>query len=164
MTSEEALQKILPLFEVYYAVERETPVPPFSAEASFTVRDEHYALYRTVKYADAESREYIFFAVTDKATLETAKRFDEAAWSEGLSRVEPGPNHRNTDIALVLLADEVEPAAAAYFKKLRRSKNYKFMFHGWSNYRAIVIETASGAMTSNRLGRSLRELFDNIKF
>lgn len=164
MTADEALQKILPLFEVYYAVERDDPAPPFAAEAAFTAKDEHYAVYRNVKIGEAECKEYLFFAAADRVSLEDARRWDEAAWREGLSRVQPGPTHRNTDIALVLLADEVAPEAAAYFKKLRRSKSYKLMFHGWSNYRAIVIETSTGAMTSNRLGRDLRKLFGNINF
>ena len=164
MTAADALEKVLPLFQAYYVVERENAAPPFGAEASFTARDEHYAFFQNVKLSEADSKEYLFFAAVEELTLEEARRLDEAAWNEGLSRVRPGPNHRNTDIGLVLFADRVTAEAAAYIKKLRRHKSYRHMFHGWSNYRAIAIETSSGVLTCNRLGQNLRDLFSNINF
>ncbi len=164
MTSSEVLEKILPQFEVYYAVTRENAAPPFDAEAHFTAKDVQTAVFRNVKIAEADSGEYVFFAAVPSLSADDAKRLDEAAWNEGLSRVHPGPNHRNTDVGLVIIADTVEPEAFAYIKKLRRHKSYKHMFEGWSNYRAIVAESSSGHTATNRLGRGWEKLFDNIGF
>ncbi len=163
MTAAAALEKVLPLFTVYYTVTRETNAP-FAAEASFSATDEHYAMYRSVKISEAASHEHLFFITADELNAANIGALAEAAWEEGLRRVIPGPNHRNTDISAILLADRVDPGAAAYIKKLRRSKSYKLMLHGWSNLRAIVIETSSGSMTCNRLGQDLKKLFGNINF
>lgn len=164
MTSANALEKILPLFEVYYDIERENVTEPFDAEAAFHSHDEQYFLIKSAKYTELEAHEYAFFAALDKLTPEKAKELDEIAWNTGLSRAQPSSIHRSTDVTLVLLADEVDPDAAAYIKKLKRSKSYKFLLHGFSNYHAIAIETSTGTMTCNRLGQHLRKLFSNINF
>lgn len=163
MTAETCLERLLPRFEAYYKVLRgEDAAEPFDAEAFFAAKDEHYAFFRNVKFAEADSKEYIFFAACSELSLQEAQRLDEAAWNEGLSRVVPGPEHRNTDIGFILIADRVDPAVFTYFKKLRRHKSYKHMFHGWSNYRAVVMETSSGQTACNRLGQDWKTLFDNI--
>ncbi len=164
MTPSELLETILPSFEQYYAIKREDVAPPFDAEAYFSAKDIQTAVFRSVKISEAESGEYIFFACVPSLSADDAKRLDEAAWAEGISRVQPGPTHRNTDICLFLIAETVEPDAFDYIKKLRRHKSYKHMFEGWSNYRAIVVESSSGHTATNRLGRGLEKLFDNIGF
>jgi len=164
MTSADALEQALLLFERYYDINRETPASPFAAEAQFHVHDEQYFLFKSAKYTESDSREIVFFAVSDHLTLDAAKQLDETAWETGLARVEPGPTHRNTDIDLIVFADEVDPDAAEYLRRTRRSKSYKFMLHGWSNYPVIAIETSTGQMTCNRLGQRLKKLFSNINF
>lgn len=164
MTASEALDMVLPLFQVYYDIKRDGVTAPFDAEAAFHSHEEQYFLVKTAKYTESDAHEYAFFAALDKLTLAQAQKLDEAAWTEGLSRVQPSSIHRSTDISLIILADEIEPEAAAYIKKLRRSKSYMFLLHGYSNYRTIAIETSSGSMTYNRLGQHLKKLFSNINF
>ena len=164
MTSAEALEKILPLFERYYDITREGVTEPFSAEAAFHSHDEQYFLFKTAKYTECDAHEYVFFAALERLTLDGAQKLDELAWAEGLSRVKPSAIHRSTDISLILLADRVDPDAADYLKKLRRSKSYKLLLHGYSNYRTIAIETSTGAMACNRMGSHLKKLFSNINF
>ncbi len=164
MTAVESLEYVLPLFEVYYDITREGAAEPFSAEAAFHSHDEQYFLFKSAKYTEVDAHEYVFFAALDHLTLADAKRLDETAWAEGLSRVKPSSIHRSTDICLILLADKVDPDAADYIKSLRRSKSYKLLLYGYSNYRTIAIETSTGAMTCNRMGQHLRKLFSNINF
>ena len=164
MTSTDALNKILPLFDAYYKIERDDPAPPFLAEAVFSAKDTHFAVYRNVKIGEADSGEILFFAAVDHLTAESARKLDETAWETGLGRVHPGPEHRNTDIGLVILADSVDPDVDQYVKKCRRHKSYKHMFHGWSNYYLVAIETSSGRLTTNRMGRHFEKLFGNINF
>ena len=164
MTAPDALEKILPLFQVYYDIERENVLAPFDAEADFHSHDEQYFLLKSAKYTELDAYEHVYFAALDRLTLEKAQELDELAWEDGLRRAKPGPNHRSSDVTLILLADAVDEDAAAYVKKLKRSKSYKFLLHGFSNYHAIAIETSSGAMTCNRLGQHLKKLFSNINF
>ena len=164
MTAADALDHVLPLFQVYYDITREGALPPFDAEAAFHSHEEQYFLLKSAKYTECDAHEYVFFAAREHLTLAEAQKLDELAWAEGLSRVQPSSIHRSTDIGLILLADRVDPDAADYIKKLRRSKSYMFLLHGYSNYRTIAIETSSGAMAANRLGGHLKKLFSNINF
>lgn len=163
MTAAEALEKVLQMYGQYYTLKRDA-VPPFAAEAESSVTDELMSGFKTVKISSAVSREIVFFAAEEHLTAAQAQRLADAAWEEGLSRVQPGPNHRNTDVILVVLAGRIDPEAAALLKKTKHSKNYKFTFYGWSVFRLIAIETPSGAMTCNRMGQNLKKLFSNIKF
>ena len=162
MTAAAALDRVLPLFEAYYDVTRDGAAEPFRAEAAFHSHSEQYFLVRAAKMAESDAHEYVFFAVTERLTADEAARLDTAAWTEGLRRARPGPNHRSTDVGLILLADTIDPAAAAYIRKLRRSKSYRLTLQGWSNYRVIALETSTGRTACNRMGRGLRKLLGNI--
>ena len=164
MTSADALELVLPLFRTYYDITRDNVTEPFQAEAAFHSHEEQYFLLKSAKYTECDAHEYVFFAARERLTLEEAKKLDEIAWAEGLSRAKPSAIHRSTDVCLILLADTVDPDAADYIKRLRRSKSYMFLLHGYSNYRAIAIETSTGTMSSNRMGGYLRKLFSNINF
>ena len=136
---------------------------PFAAEAEFLSQDVQYFLVKSAKLGEAQSHEYIYFATTEHLTLAQAQALDEAAWSRGMSRVEPGPNHRNSDVHLVVLAEKMDDEAAVFLKKLRRYESYHHTFWGWSHYRVIALETSTGRLTCNRMGQILKKLFGNIK-
>ena len=162
MTPEEALTRLLRSYTRYYDVVREGVAPPFAAEARFHSHDEQYFLVKSARISEADSHEYVFFAVED--TLDEARlaALDEAAWGRGMERVRPHKDHRNSDVTLIVLAERMTPGAEAAVKKLKRSKSYRFGLQGWSSYRVIALELSSGRLASNRMGRSLRKLLRNI--
>lgn len=163
MTSKEALQTLLKSYWRYYNVKDEGVEAPFDAEAEFLSQDVQYFLVKSAKLGEADSHEYIYFAAVEHLTLELARELDEAAWSRGMARVEPKPNHRNSDVHLVVLADKMDEDAAQFLKKLRRYESYRHTLWGWSHYRVIALETSSGRLTCNRMGQILKKLFGNIK-
>lgn len=163
MTSKEALQTLLKSYYRYYNVKEEGVEPPFDAEAEFLAQDVQYFLVKSAKLGESDSHEYIYFAAVDHLTLEQAQMLDETAWSRGMARVEPKPNHRNSDVHLVILAEKMDDDAAAFLKKLRRYESYHHTFWGWSHYRVIALETSTGRLTCNRMGQILTKLFRNIK-
>ncbi|MBQ9643351.1 MAG: hypothetical protein IJV26_04860 [Lachnospiraceae bacterium] len=156
------LERLLKQYERYYTINRENPVEPFAAEAEFSIHGEEYFLLKSAKYAEMDSREIAFYALVDKLDDEKLTELDERAWEEGLSRVDVKQNHRNTDISLFIVADEIDPLTAARIKKLRRYKSYRFGLWGWSGYRLVAYELNSGKKVSNYLGRSLEKLFANM--
>lgn len=164
MNAAAALDRVLPLFQAYYNIKRDDVTAPFDAEASFSLHNEQYFLSKKAKLAEENMFEHIFFSALDELTPAKAKELEEIAWNEGIRRAQPGPNHRCTDVTLILLADRIQPEAASFIKKLHRSKSYRFLLYGYSNYRAIAIETSTGRMTCNRLGQHLKKLFSNINF
>ena len=163
MTAQEALQTLLKSYWRYYNVKEEGVEAPFAAEAEFLSQDVQYFLVKSAKLGEADSHEYIYFATEEHLTLERAKLLDETAWSRGMSRVEPKPNHRNSDVHLVILAEKMDDDAADFLKKLRRYESYNHMLWGWSHYRVIALETSTGRLACNRMGRDLKKLFRNIK-
>ena len=162
MTAREALPSLLKSFVRYYNIKDEGVEPPFAAEAEFHSHEEQFFLVKQAKLSESESKEFVFFGVSEHLTLDEAKMLDETAWARGISRVVPHDGHRNSDVVLVILADSVDAAAAAYLKKCKRYESYKRSLHGWSHYRVIVREMSTGKLTFNRMGRSLKKVLDKI--
>ena len=163
MTAHEALQRLLNSYMRYYNVKQEDVEPPFAAEAEFHAKDVQHFLVKSMKLSEWDSHEYIYFATTPHLTLAQAQELDEIAWQRGLSHVEPCPNHRSSDVHLIVLADKMDDDAAKFLKKLRRYESYHHTWWGWSHYRVIALETSSGRLTCNRMGQILKKLFGNIK-
>ena len=157
--SEEALKQILGFYERYYNINTEDPMSPFSAEAVFSTHDEHYLLIRSAKITEMDSEEFVFFALTDHLTLEEAKTLDETAWQEGLSRASVKPNHKSSDVAVVIIAEKADEEAFDFIRKAYHFKNYRFGLWGYSSYRIGAIELAGGKTACNRQGRELQKLF-----
>ena len=160
METNDILQAVLRPFMHYYNL-RENPTPPFAAEAEFHSHSEQYFLTRAAHIADIDSHEYVFFAEEDHLTQERLEELEKSAWEEGLSRVKPGPGHRNSDLALIIIADKIEETALRQVSKIKRSKSYRFSLHGWSNFRVLAYEVSSGRVASNRAGKSLKKVISN---
>lgn len=163
MTAREALPGLLKSFYAYYNVTEEHVTPPFAAEAEFHSHEEQFFLVKQAKLSESESKEFVFFAVTEHLTLAEAKLLDETAWDTGMSRVFPHDGHKNSDVALIVLADVIDEDAADYLKKLRRYKSYKHSLHGWSHYYVIAQEMSTGKAVFNRMGRQRKKILRNIK-
>ena len=163
MTAREALPKLLRSFYAYYNVTEENVTVPFAAEAEFHSHEEQFFLVKQAKLSESESKEFVFFAVTEHLTLAQAKELDEIAWETGISRVFPHDGHRNSDVVLFILADVIDEDAKTYLKKLRRYQSYRYMLHGWSHYKVIAQEMSTGKSVFNRMGRPLKKLLRNIK-
>ena len=73
------------------------------------------------------------------------------------SRVRPSADHKNTDVALIVITDEVAKELKGALDKYKHSKNYKLGLFGFSNYRLVVIEGQEGLILTNRRGRDLTD-------
>lgn len=162
MSVNEILEKLFNSFQVYYNVRQEGVDPPFVAEARFHTHDEQFFLVKSAVLSEAESQEYVYFAIEETLDLDKLLYLDQAAWQRGISNVKPHASHRNTDVALIILADQITKEAFARIPKLRHYQSYHFGFQGWSNYRLAVIERSTGRATYNRLGKSFKKLVSNI--
>ena len=158
-----ALEKVLKSYETYYNINRETPVPPFAAEAEFRLHDERYFLIRSARLDQIDSREHVFFAAEEHLDPARLAELDGAAWQEGLDRVELTEYHRNTDVILLILAKSIDPEAARMCRKLRHYKSYRMGLKGWSNYRLIAYDLSSKGLYYNRQGEFLKKVFGNME-
>ena len=160
------LKTLLHSFERYYNVKAGEPgteaARPFAAEAEFHSHSEQYFLTRAAHIADIDSHEYVFFAEEDNLTSDRLAELESAAWEEGLSRVQPGPGHRNSDVSLIIIADNIEETAFKQVSRIKHSKSYRFSLYGWSNFRVLAYEISSGRISCNRLGKSLKKLVSTL--
>lgn len=158
----EVTEKALKLYQGYYDINTENPHAPFVAEATFHIDGANYFLMKSAVIARQESYEYVFLTEEEHLTEERLRELDEIAWNEGFSRIHPHSEHRNSDVTLVVISDNVESTVRSCAKKLRHYKSYKLGLWGWSNYRVIILDEARRELTYNRQGESLKSLFQQI--
>ncbi len=161
MTKEEKLESVLKAYTRFYNIKRDDVEPPFDAEAEFISHNEQYILVKSAKIAEIDSNEFVYFKSVDRLTEENLTELDKTAWERGLSKVNPGPGHRNSDVSLIIIADKIDEDAFKLARKLKHSKSYLFTFHGWSNYKLIAIDLSDNRTTFNRQGRTLKKIINN---
>lgn len=162
MSTDDALARLLPLFDDFYNVDTVSPGEPFVAEAVFASHNEQYYLIKAAKVADIDMNEYVYFAKCGALGSDELKRLDETAWTRGIAKAEPGYNHRSTDVTLIIVADEIDEETKRLIKHTRHSKSWKWGFWGYSNFRLVAIECSSQKAFYNHQGRSLKKLVGNI--
>lgn len=162
MELNEALQRLLLSYKRYYNIKTEAVEPPFAAEAVFHSHNEQYFLVKRAKIADIDTNETVYFATEDTLSPERLTQLDTCAWERGLSTVKPGPQHRNSDVSLIILANHIAPDAIRQIPKCKHYQSYRWGLHGWSNYRLIALELSSGQIAHNRQGQTLKKLVRNI--
>ena len=156
MTVAEALEKLLPSYEGYYDVKRENVLHPFAAEAVFISHQEQYFLVHSAKLSDIDSTEHIYFATEQNLSLQRLQELSKDAWENGIKNVQPYYGHRNSDITVIVICENSEPDVFKNCKKIKYSKTYKFMLHGWSNFKLAVVCLSSGKAASNWQGGDLK--------
>jgi len=156
------LDELYHSFESYYNIVREGVEEPFAGEAHFHSDDSMYFLVKAAKLSQSNSNEYIFFSVEDRLDEERLEYLDNVAWERGISRANPGPGHHFTDVSLVIIADEIDPAIEKIITKRVHQKSYRHMLWGFSNYRLVAIGLNEGKIIHNRQGKTLRKSIRNI--
>lgn len=162
MRPEDILEELLRRFERYYNIKEKRECDPFYARAEFHSHNEQYFLVKKAKLAEEENNEYVYFAALEDLNLKILQELELAAWEDGLARVTPHSSHRSSDIVLIIIADSVSDEAKEYIKKLKRQKNYKYTFHGWSDFRIAVLDLSSTQVLTNRRGKNLKPLLENL--
>ena len=162
LDKEKVFDNFMDSYSVYYNINRENITEGFDAEAIFDSKSEQYFLIKAAKVADIHTAEYVYFKKTDKLTTDELKTLDEKAWNDGISHVKPGPDHKNTDVVLIIFADSIDDDTKDCIKRSKHSKNYNHALYGYSNYRLIVIGLNEGIVYFNKQARILTESVGNI--
>ena len=158
VSPEEALEKLLRSYERYYDINRESPLAPFAAEASFSAHGEQYFLIKSAKWAEIDSHEFIYFALEQELTPERVEELCGLAWEDGLKKADPKPNHRNSDVIPFIVCRHMTPEAERRARAVKKSVSYRFGLWGWSNFKLAVLEAGSGKTAANRHGKPLLSL------
>ncbi len=162
MNKEEILEALLDTYGAYYNIKREDATKPFDAEAFLSNEAEQYFLVKAAKVASVNSYEYAYFALRQELSFSDLSELDSIAWEEGLKNVNANIDHKNTDIALLVICDKINDDVKESINNLKHSKNYKFGLWGFSNYRLVAIEAPSYTVLTNRRGRELKDFVQQI--
>lgn len=163
MKNNDVFSRVLHSFEAYYDINVDNVCSPFVAEAEFHSHAEQYFFVKEAKLAEVDSNEYVYFALEDNLNLPHLHELKQIAWDTGLSRVKPFSGHKNSDVVLVILTENVTEDVLNAIRKIKLHKSYYFSFYGWSDFRLVVLETSSGRLAYNKAGRNLKEVFQDIK-
>ena len=163
MEPSEAIDKLLPAFEQYYTVKKQTE-PPFCADAVFRSHNEQYFLVRSAHIADIDSNEFVYFATFSELDSSNFDSLVALSWEKGLSLVKPYNGHRNSDITLIIIANTVNPEIQKQIKKTKLYKSYKFSLHGWSHFKLAVVELSTSNIYFNRFGKDYRKMLEKNIF
>ena len=160
-------EKILECFKRYYNVSTENIAQPFIARAEFKSHNEQYFLVKAAKVADIDSNESVFFYDADSAhnealTPDFIHELAQTAWQRGLENFKPYYGHRNTDVSLIITAEQIPDAVFNSIKKIKFYKSYKLGFFGWSSFRILALETSTGRSAANRRGADLKKLTGSL--
>ena len=157
MDPDRIFENIIDAYAGYYDIKREGAASPFDAEAFLSNEAEQYFLVKAAKVASVNSYEYVFFIRKDDLRPEELIELDKRAWEEGMSRVKPDGDHKNTDVSLIVVTQKAAGDIPQVIKSLNHSRNYKFGLLGFSNYRLVVIEAGAQTVHTNRRGRELKD-------
>ena len=161
MNLDKLFEDVIGAYEGYYNIERDNAAP-FDAKGFLSNESEQYFLLKSAKIAFVNAYEYAYFKKLDTVSCNELTELDAAAWEDGISHVKPGTDHKNTDVALIVIADKVGDDVRSSIDSYKHSKNYMLGLHGFSNYRLVVIESSTGTFLTNRRGRDLRDFVQRI--
>ena len=182
MDISEAIERILPAFEQYYTVIKDSK-PPFCAQAEFRSHNEQYFLVRSAHIADIDSNEFVYFATTPSLSNEQLEELVNASWQDGLSKVKPYNGHRNSDVSLIIITNSLDKNVSfseknksfsgltrksmniiELIKKTKLYKSYKWSLHGWSHFKLAVVELETQVIYFNRFGKDYKKLLEKNIF
>ncbi len=157
MTTDEIFDKLTEAYGGYYNIERDDVLKPFDARGYLSNEAQQYFLVKAAHIASVNSYEYVYLKKCADLDNRFLGELDKKAWEDGISHVRPTSDHKNTDVALIVIADRVADEVKSAMDTYKHSKNYKLGFFGFSNYRLVVIEAFSGLILTNRRGRDLKD-------
>lgn len=142
---EEAMEKILEVYSRWYILYKEmttasggvdssdAPNPEITLVQSGRMDEEEgqYLMSRRAMIWEAESHEYVYFFDVAHLTKADVEKALAESYERGMQCIVPGPKHRCSYIATVIVADTADAEAINYIKKFTKRENFKMSLHGW---------------------------------
>lgn len=159
---DDLFRKLLEAYSIYYNIKEEDVTEPFDAEAVFSAKNEQYFLIKSAKLAEMQASEFVYFAKRENLKFEELQKLDETAWERGMERVDPNPDHKSSDVILIVITDHISDGIRRNVKKFRHSKSYKLGLWGFSRYMLCIIESSTGDAVYNGQGMNLKKTIRQI--
>ncbi|MCH5211302.1 MAG: hypothetical protein J1F01_10125, partial [Oscillospiraceae bacterium] len=92
-------------------------------------------------------------------TMEEFERYYNIALKDGLSRIDPNPNHSFSMVSIFFLCDKIAPEVLSAVKKRKYHEKYPAPGAGWAELRLAAVEVCSRTRAANPMGKSLLGMY-----
>lgn len=162
-TTEEALERLLTYFKVYYNITRyEADKFPLTALCEFYEHSQKYVLSRKAELWSEDSEEFVYLFQVSHLTLDLFQKMKEYAYEDGMKRLHIGPGHMCSVINPIILCNTCDKDAIREIKKCRIYKSFHFSLHGWMDFHTVLIQRGESDFPTNRSGKSNAKFMKNI--
>jgi len=142
---EEALTKILNVYSRWYVLQDESATAPSMVDYSDSQDSEitlvnsgrldeeegAYVMTRRVMVWEAQSHEYVYFFNARHLDMASLENTLTESYRRGMECIVPGPKHRCSYIATVIVADSADEEAIRHISKFQKRENFNMSLHGW---------------------------------
>lgn len=152
------LKKLILAHEGWFDVFKDYPYEDrtFPAFAEFHSHGEKYVLTKRAKLWEVDAHEYLFFQTADVLGATEVQQWVEFMTTKALKKVDPVPNHMNSYISLVIVANAVTEDAKKAIRKTRFHKEFNFGFRGWADLRLAVVDLSAQRVLANAAGKDMQ--------
>lgn len=158
------LQKLRESYEYYYDIDDGDGGSglPLVYRAVFHVRSEGYVLVKQAKIWAAESNEYAYVFCTPHLDEETVGRCMDYALEDGLPRIVPDSEHRESYIIALFVADVIDKEAANAIRSRKYYRSFRLGLWGWAALRTAAVGLEKELIVTNKAGNSLVSFFRKL--
>ncbi len=158
------MQKLRESYEYYYDIEDGDAGSglPLEYRAEFRVRSEGYVLIKRAKIWAAETNEYAYIFSVPVLDADTASKCIDYALGDGFPRITPNPEHRESYIIAVFVADVIEAEALKIIRSRKFYKSFRFGLQGWSALKIAAVELEKELISTNKAGGNLVNFFRKL--
>ena len=154
LTRAETIEKLLDLYTRQYNIDRDAAgVPYLAARCDYFEYNQQYVISRKAELWSANREEFLYLFDVPHLTEEIYRQCEAWANQDGSGRMKIGPGHMSSDITAVFVCDGCDDYALAALKKSRIHKSFHFSFHGWMDYRAVLLLPNKESVETNGAGK-----------
>lgn len=164
-TTEEALERLLTYFKVYYNITRyEADKLPLTALCEFYEHSQKYVLSRKAELWSEDSEEFVYLFQVSHLTLDLFQKMKEYAYEDGMKRLHIGPGHMCSVINPIILCNTCDKDAIREIKKCRIYKSFHFSLHGWMDFRVAAVILNEDRIERNASGHSTAKILKKVLY
>lgn len=164
--AQDVLDRLLLAHQAYFDVERDHAFGGrvFDGYAELHSSASKYVLVKRAKLWETSSHEYMFFVlanVLDRQTLEDLIGF---MTTDALEKVRLEPDHMNSFLTLVIIAESLDEGIERMVSKTRFRKNFTFGLKGWADLRLCVVDLSERRIITNAMGKDIAKTLEANAF
>lgn len=160
-TREEAAEKLLLHYqEPYRCASFQNNASPLVATAFMHLVSDRKFL-SMIAAGTVESDDFVYIYSLPELDEDALDKFCAEALENGLSRIDPTPNHNFSLLSVLFLCDSITPGALEKIKKTKYHKKYEKPACGTADLRLAALEVGGGHQAANPLGKALLRIYQD---